>query len=99
MASDPTFASLPSSQEESREKPSASKVKAVHVPRRGLESRRLFRIKVGNAAASDLNLPADVAEQTMLRDIDAGLARLETGIAAERAAMDVLMRRLTDRTA
>jgi hypothetical protein len=35
------------------------------------------------------------AEQSMLRDIDAILARIESGLASERAAMDALLKRVT----
>ena len=42
---------------------------------------------------------ADQAQQSMFRDIDAILARLETGIAAERTAMDALLDRLTSKAA
>jgi hypothetical protein len=34
------------------------------------------------------------AEQSMLRDTDAILARIESGLASERAAMDALLKRL-----
>jgi hypothetical protein len=39
------------------------------------------------------------AAQSMFRDIDTTLARLENGIAVERAAMDKLLDRLTSRAA
>ena len=42
---------------------------------------------------------ADQAQQSMLRDIDAILARLENGIKEERAAMDALLNRLTRKAA
>jgi hypothetical protein len=38
---------------------------------------------------------AHEAEQSMLRDIDAILARIESGLASERAAMDALLKRVT----
>ena len=41
----------------------------------------------------------DQAQQRTFRDIDAILARLETGIAAERTAMGVLLERLTSHAA
>jgi hypothetical protein len=41
----------------------------------------------------------DQAQQSMFRDIDAILARLEIGIAAERTAMDALLDRLTSKAA
>jgi hypothetical protein len=41
----------------------------------------------------------DQAQQSMFQDIDAILARLETGIAAERTAMDALLDRLTSKAA
>ncbi|MGH6679051.1 MAG: hypothetical protein ACRD22_21865 [Terriglobia bacterium] len=53
-------------------------------------------------ATSGQNLPDetdDQAQQTMFRDIDSALARLESGIAAERAAIDALLDRLTGRAA
>jgi hypothetical protein len=37
---------------------------------------------------------AHEAEQSMLRDIDAILARIESGLASERAAMDALLKRV-----
>lgn len=39
------------------------------------------------------------APDTMLRDIDAILARLEHGVSAERKRMDALLGRLTDKAA
>jgi hypothetical protein len=39
----------------------------------------------------------DQAQQAMLRDIDAILARLETGIASQHLAMDALLNRLHSR--
>lgn len=41
----------------------------------------------------------DQAQQSMFRDIDAILARVETGIAAERSALDTLLDRLTSKAA
>jgi hypothetical protein len=43
--------------------------------------------------------PGGLAQQTMLRDIDATLARLESGIAAERNAMQALLDRLIGQAA
>ena len=41
----------------------------------------------------------DLAQQAMLRDIDAILSRLETGIPAQRKAIDALLERLSRRKA
>lgn len=46
-----------------------------------------------------LSKAGDQAQQSMLRDIDSILARLETGIQAERIAMDALLARLTGKAA
>ena len=41
-----------------------------------------------------LKVDVSKAQQSMLRDIDASLARIENGIAAEQAAIDALLNRL-----
>jgi hypothetical protein len=58
---------------------------------------------VPEALSDDLRHPPDEAEeqaqQSMFRDIDAILARLESGIQAERTAVDALLGRLTTNAA
>lgn len=53
------------------------------------------------AASPDVDIRGidDSAQQSMFRDIDTILARLEIGIAGERAAMDALLDRLTKNAA
>ena len=50
------------------------------------------------ADATESEARDDQAQQSMFRDIDAILARLETGIAAERTAIDALLERLISGT-
>jgi hypothetical protein len=59
---------------------------------------KLAEPTVEGAAAANPE-EGEKAPQSMFRDIDTILARLENGIAVERAAMDKLLDRLTSRAA
>ena len=57
------------------------------------------RPKVSPASETQPTVVEDLAQQSMVQDIDAILARLETGIAAERDALDVVLNRLIRKAA
>jgi hypothetical protein len=64
--------------------------------RTGLDDESQLRI-VQALFSYEIAEASDKAQQSMFRDIDVILARLENGIAAERTAMDALLDRLTSK--
>jgi hypothetical protein len=57
------------------------------------------RLRSGGASSNPPDEAEEQAQQSMFRDIDAILARLESGIEAERSAVDALLDRLTTNAA
>lgn len=97
MASDPAITGVPPVQEGSAAE--IALVKRLNKAFTRVQvARRTYKLPVSVSRNAPGNAD-DVAEKALLREIDAGLARLESGITAERAAMDALLDRLNNRAA